>query len=131
MQMLTGAPNRPWCGAGVMRENKLSEATEDDFDYLFNNNTKGLFFGLQTVANAMRDAGTKGSIVAISSVMGHEVRVTVNMTKSIYGATKAANDILMKYAAGEYAEHGAPCLACLAPSHRTGACGLSSNSPFS
>lgn len=93
-----------------MREHKLSEATEDDFDYLFNNNTKGIMFGLQTVANTMRDAGTKGSIVVISSVMSHEVRTSVNLTKGMYGATKAANDILMKYAAGEYAEHGAAVL---------------------
>ena len=55
-----------------------------------------------------RRAGTRGTILVESSVLSHEVRSSFTLTKGLYGASKAANDVLIKYAAGEYADAGAP-----------------------
>ena len=93
-----------------MVEEKISEASEEGFNKLFNVNTKGVLFGLKCVGNAMKEAGTQGTILVESSVLSHEVRSSFTLTKGLYGASKAANDVLIKYAAGEYADAGAPSL---------------------
>jgi 3-oxoacyl-[acyl-carrier protein] reductase len=50
--------------AGVLLEKSLAESSEEDYDYVFNTNTKGVFFTLQEAARRIRDGGR---IVAVSS----------------------------------------------------------------
>jgi 3-oxoacyl-[acyl-carrier protein] reductase len=50
--------------AGVVLEKPLIESTEEDYDSVFNINTKGVFFTLQEAARRIRDGGR---IVAVST----------------------------------------------------------------
>jgi 3-oxoacyl-[acyl-carrier protein] reductase len=50
--------------AGVVLEKPLVESTEQDYDSVFNINTKGVFFTLQEAARGIRDGGR---IVAVST----------------------------------------------------------------
>jgi 3-oxoacyl-[acyl-carrier protein] reductase len=50
--------------AGIVLEKPLSESTEEDYDSVFNINTKGVFFTLQEAARRVRDGGR---IVAVST----------------------------------------------------------------
>ena len=50
--------------AGVYLSKPLAESTEDDYDHVFDVNTKGVFFTLQEAARRVRDGGR---IIVISS----------------------------------------------------------------
>jgi 3-oxoacyl-[acyl-carrier protein] reductase len=50
--------------AGVILEKSLVDSTEEDYDFVFNINTKGVFFTLQEAARRIRDGGR---IVAVST----------------------------------------------------------------
>jgi 3-oxoacyl-[acyl-carrier protein] reductase len=50
--------------AGVVLEKPLVESTEEDYDFVFNINTKGAFFTLQEAARRVRDGGR---IVVVST----------------------------------------------------------------
>ncbi|MCI0414963.1 SDR family oxidoreductase [bacterium] len=50
--------------AGVVLVKPLTESTEEDYDYVFNVNTRGVFFTLQEAARRLRDGGR---IIAIST----------------------------------------------------------------
>jgi 3-oxoacyl-[acyl-carrier protein] reductase len=50
--------------AGVVLEKPLIESTEEDYDSVFNINTKGVFFTLQEASRRVRDGGR---IVAVST----------------------------------------------------------------
>jgi 3-oxoacyl-[acyl-carrier protein] reductase len=50
--------------AGVVLEKPLIESTEEDYDFVFNINTKGVFFTLQEAARRIRDGGR---IVVVST----------------------------------------------------------------
>ena len=50
--------------AGVALEKPLIESTEEDYDFVFNINTKGVFFTLQEAARRIRDGGR---IVVVST----------------------------------------------------------------
>jgi len=50
--------------AGIVLEKPLVDSTEEDYDSVFNINTKGVFFTLQEAARRIRDGGR---IVAVSS----------------------------------------------------------------
>jgi len=50
--------------AGVFLKKPLTESTEEDYDYVFNINTKGAFFTLQEAARRVRD---NGRIIAVST----------------------------------------------------------------
>lgn len=43
--------------AGVVLEKSLAESSEENYDYVFNINTKGVFFTLQEAARRIRDGG--------------------------------------------------------------------------
>lgn len=43
--------------AGVLISKPLAESTEEDYDHIFNINTKGVFFTLQQAARRVRDGG--------------------------------------------------------------------------
>jgi 3-oxoacyl-[acyl-carrier protein] reductase len=50
--------------AGVVLEKSLAQSTEEDYDYVFNINAKGIFFTLQEAARRLRDGGR---IVVVST----------------------------------------------------------------
>jgi len=50
--------------AGVFLRKPLTESSEDDYEYLFNTNTKGVFFTLREAGKRVNDGGR---IVAVSS----------------------------------------------------------------
>jgi len=79
--------------AGTNRPRSFLEVTEDDYDAITTLNLRAAFFVAQTVAQGMAQAGRGGSIIHVSSQMGHvggQRRTVYCMTKhGIEGLTKA------------------------------------------
>jgi NAD(P)-dependent dehydrogenase (short-subunit alcohol dehydrogenase family) len=79
--------------AGTNRPRRFLDVTEDDYDAIAGLNLRAAFFVAQAVARKMAAAGKGGSIVNISSQMGHvggQNRTVYCMTKhGIEGLTKA------------------------------------------
>jgi 3-oxoacyl-[acyl-carrier protein] reductase len=69
--------------AGVHIEKPLVESTEKDYDYVFDINTKGVFFTLQVAAHRVRDGGR----IVVVSTGGTQMRFS-NM--SLYLGSKGA-----------------------------------------
>ena len=80
--------------AGVHIEKPLVESTEKDYDYVFDINTKGVFFTLQEAARRMRDGGR---IIAVST--GGTKMPFVNM--SLYLGSKGAIEQFVRSLARE------------------------------
>ena len=57
--------------AGTNRPAFLQDITEDDYDLVTNLNVRSVVLLPQTVAKSLRDVGLSGSIINISSQMGH------------------------------------------------------------
>lgn len=79
--------------AGTNRPRTFLDVTEDDYDAITTLNQRAAFFAAQAVARRMAEAGIKGSIIHMSSQMGHvggKRRTVYCMTKhGIEGLTKA------------------------------------------
>ncbi len=79
--------------AGTNRPRSFLDVTEDDYDTITTLNLRAAYFVAQTVARKMVEAGKGGSIIHISSQMGHvggQNRSVYCMTKhGIEGFTKA------------------------------------------
>jgi NAD(P)-dependent dehydrogenase (short-subunit alcohol dehydrogenase family) len=79
--------------AGTNRPRTFLDVTEDDYDAITGLNLRAAYFVAQTVARKMAAAGKGGSIIHISSQMGHvggQNRTVYCMTKhGIEGLTKA------------------------------------------
>lgn len=57
--------------AGVERAGSALAMSEEDYDFIFDVNLKGVWRVAAEVAKAMRDRGNGGSIVNIASITGH------------------------------------------------------------
>lgn len=79
--------------AGTNRPRTFLDVTEDDYEAITTLNLKAAYFVAQAAARRMADTGTRGSIIHISSQMGHvggQNRTVYCMTKhGIEGLTKA------------------------------------------
>jgi NAD(P)-dependent dehydrogenase (short-subunit alcohol dehydrogenase family) len=79
--------------AGTNRPRTFLDVTEDDYDAITNLNQRAAYFVAQAVARRLVVAGTGGSIIHISSQMGHvggQNRTVYCMSKhGIEGLTKA------------------------------------------
>ncbi|MSP02535.1 MAG: SDR family oxidoreductase [Acetobacteraceae bacterium] len=79
--------------AGTNRPRTFLDVTEDDYDVITTLNQRAAFFVAQAVAKRMAEARIKGSIIHVSSQMGHvggQRRTVYCMTKhGIEGLTKA------------------------------------------
>jgi NAD(P)-dependent dehydrogenase (short-subunit alcohol dehydrogenase family) len=79
--------------AGTNRPRSFLDVTEDDYDAISGLNLRAAYFVAQAVARGMAAAGKGGSIIHISSQMGHvggQNRTVYCMTKhGIEGLTKA------------------------------------------
>ena len=96
--------------SGVSTQQKLTDVTEDDFDFIFDINTRGAFFVAQEVGKRMlgRAKGsapgtfTGGRIVNIASMAGLKALSQIG----IYSMSKAAVIHMTRAMALEWGKHG-------------------------
>jgi len=87
--------------AGTNRPAPFTEVTIEDFDAIFAINVRAAFFMAQAVARALVAAGRPGSIINISSQMGH----VGGARRTVYCASKHAMEGFTKAMAIELAPH--------------------------
>lgn len=88
--------------AGANRPRQFLDVTTEDFDALFSLNVKAPFFLTQAVASRLVAEQRSGSIIMLSSQMGHVGAAT----RSVYCATKHAIEGMAKAMAAELGKHG-------------------------
>ncbi|EGD05027.1 dehydrogenase [Burkholderia sp. TJI49] len=88
--------------AGVTRKIGLLDLTPEDWDWIQNINTRGLFFTMQGFARHMAEAGG-GVVVNIASIAGKGAKATSN---ACYAASKAAAIVMSRVAANELGARG-------------------------
>src|SRR3954462_10681826 len=82
--------------AGVAQKEDFFTLSEDDYDRIMDVNVRGVFFGAQVAANAMRARGRGGVIINMSSVGGIKGGGALVAYCSSKGAVR-----LMTYALGD------------------------------
>ena len=87
--------------AGTNRPAPFLEVTLEDYDAITDLNVRAAFFVAQAVARRMVEAGLRGSIINVSSQMGH----VGGETRTVYCATKHALEGLTKAMALDLAPH--------------------------
>ncbi|WP_406873354.1 SDR family oxidoreductase [Aminobacter sp. P9b] len=87
--------------AGAARHAPMVDTTVPDFDAVVGVNLRGAYFATQAVARGMVRAGKGGSIISISSQMGH----VGGIDRTVYAATKHAIEGMTKSAAIELGPH--------------------------
>jgi 3-oxoacyl-[acyl-carrier protein] reductase len=98
-EQLYGAPHVVVHCVGITRFAALAEATDEDYDQVFDTNTRSTFATLREAANRTPD---NGRIVVISS----GAAVSTRPHSGIYAASKAAGDQLVRVLAQELAPRG-------------------------
>jgi NAD(P)-dependent dehydrogenase (short-subunit alcohol dehydrogenase family) len=88
--------------AGVNHPAPFLDVTVEDYDAIMGLNVRSLFFVSQAVARRMRESGRPGSIVQISSQMGHVGAAT----RSVYCGSKWAIEGMTKAMAVDLAPFG-------------------------
>ncbi len=88
--------------AGTNRPKPVTEVTQDDFDVVMNLNVRAAYFAAQAVARRLIAAGMPGSIINMSSQMGH----VGGPNRSLYCASKWAMEGFSKAMALDLASHG-------------------------
>ena len=97
------------CNAGIALPKLFTQTDEEEYDRLFDVNTKGVFFLSQAVAKEMISEGS-GSIVTVSSMWG----IAGASGEVAYSASKAAVIGMTKALAKELAPSGIR-VNCVAP----------------
>ena len=87
--------------AGTNRPAPLVEVKVEDFDLVFSLNVRAAYFVAQAVARRLIEAGRPGSIINVSSQMGH----VGGRNRTVYCATKHAMEGFTKAMAIELAPH--------------------------
>ena len=87
--------------AGTNRPKPLLDVTVDDFDAIMGLNVRSAYFVAQAVARRLLDAKQPGSIINISSQMGHVGAAR----RTVYCASKHAMEGFTKAMAIELAPH--------------------------
>ncbi len=88
--------------AGTARHSPALDTTEADFDAVAAVNIKAAYFAAQAVAQGLMASGKPGSIIQISSQMGH----VGGLDRAVYCATKHAVEGMTKAMAMEWGPHG-------------------------
>jgi NAD(P)-dependent dehydrogenase (short-subunit alcohol dehydrogenase family) len=88
--------------AGLARHGPARETTAHDFDLVFGTNVRGAYFLTRAVARGLLDAGRPGSLINISSQMGH----VGGVDRAVYCATKHAVEGFTKAMAIEWGSSG-------------------------
>jgi len=84
--------------AGAARHSKAIDTTPQDFDAVMDINLRGAYFLTQAVAQGMLAAGKTGSLINISSQMGH----VGGLDRAVYCASKFAVEGFTKAMALEF-----------------------------
>ncbi len=87
--------------AGTNRPAPFVDVKVEDFDFVFDLNVRAAYFVAQAVARRLLDAQRPGSIINMSSQMGH----VGGPTRTVYCATKHAMEGFTKAMAIELAPH--------------------------
>lgn len=88
--------------AGTNRPMPMQDVAEDDYDAVLDLNLKSAFFVAQAVAQGLIAAGKPGSLIHMSSQMGH----VGGPNRSLYCASKWAIEGMSKSFALDLAAHG-------------------------
>lgn len=88
--------------AGLARHSAAAETAPDDFDAVAALNIRGAYFVTQAVAKGLLAANKPGSLINISSQMGH----VGGIDRAVYCATKHAVEGFTKAMAIEWGRHG-------------------------
>jgi NAD(P)-dependent dehydrogenase (short-subunit alcohol dehydrogenase family) len=88
--------------AGTNRPKPMCEVSEEDYDAVYDLNVKAAFFVAQACAQKMIAEGAKGSLIHISSQMGH----VGGPNRSLYCGSKWALEGMNKAFALDLAAHG-------------------------
>ena len=88
--------------AGTNRPAPFLEVSEPDYDAVTNLNQRAAFFVAQAVARRMVEAGKRGSIIHVSSQMGH----VGGARRTVYCMSKHGIEGLTKAMAIDLAPHG-------------------------
>lgn len=88
--------------AGTNRTKPFLDVPVEDFDAIMNLNVRAAYFVAQAVARAMAEAGRGGSIINVSSQMGHVGAAT----RTVYCASKWAMEGMTKAMAVDLAIYG-------------------------
>jgi NAD(P)-dependent dehydrogenase (short-subunit alcohol dehydrogenase family) len=88
--------------AGTNRPKSFVEVAVEDYDAVMDLNVRAAFFAAQAVVRRMRESGRTGSIINMSSQMGH----VGGAGRTIYCASKHALEGLTKAMAVELGPHG-------------------------
>ncbi|WP_334173930.1 SDR family NAD(P)-dependent oxidoreductase [Pseudoxanthobacter sp.] len=88
--------------AGANRPKPLSEVTEDDYDAVVNLNLRSAIFAAKAVTARMVAEGRRGSVINMSSQMGH----VGARNRTLYCASKWGLEGFTKALALELAPHG-------------------------
>ena len=97
-----GTPDRLVACAGVGASGLLLEQTPAEWQRVIDTNLTGTWLTMRAVARAMIDAGSGGSIVAVSSISG----TLADRDMGAYCVSKAGIDMLVRVAASEWGAHG-------------------------
>lgn len=87
--------------AGTNRPRPMAEISEADFDAVFDLNVRSVYFTTKAVTGRLLAAGAPGSVITISSQMGHVGAAT----RTVYCASKHAIEGLTKALAVELGPH--------------------------
>jgi NAD(P)-dependent dehydrogenase (short-subunit alcohol dehydrogenase family) len=88
--------------AGLARHSPADETEIADFDAVMNVNLRGAYFLVQAVAKGLLKAGRPGSLINISSQMGH----VGGIDRAVYSASKHAVEGFTKSMAIEFGANG-------------------------
>ena len=97
-----GTPNRLVACAGIGASGLLLEQTAADWQRVIDTNLTGTWLTMSAVARVMVDAGSGGSMVAVSSISG----TVADRDMGAYCVSKAGIDMLVRVAAAEWGAHG-------------------------
>lgn len=87
--------------AGLARHSPAVATTIDDFDAVMDINVRGAYFAAREVAKGMIASGKGGSIITVSSPMGH----VSGPDRGVYSASKHAVEGMTKAMAIEWGAH--------------------------
>ncbi|UYO92757.1 SDR family NAD(P)-dependent oxidoreductase [Pollutimonas sp. M17] len=90
------------CNAGVAVNKKALDIPFDEWSQVVDTNLKGSWLVCRQAARRLADAGRPGSIITVTSILGHRVAAAVLP----YAASKAGLEHMTRAMALEWARHG-------------------------
>lgn len=101
--MFEGAPVEVVVNAaGLNIPQLVEEVRPEDFDTVFDVNVRSTFFVAQEAVRAMRSGGTRGSIILVTSQMGH----VGGLKRTVYCGSKWAVEGMVRALGAELAPEG-------------------------